>query len=172
MKPSAWLLSLLAMPFALAEQRLASVYLQPITRPSKPPVLLATVAYDTQDPSHADITSFEAPEIPPGASLARVGVYDPAAARWLSSTSVTALDNFGKGYSPVLSLSVDAAGAALLGVSCRGVRIDAGQTRDFGPQAVVVVAEKGRQPELNKPVVLSPEGKKVAEPEEKSLLQR
>lgn len=54
----------------------------------------------------------------------------------------------------------------------RGVKIDAGHTRDFGPQALVVVTSAGKQPDLNKPVVLSPEGRKVQPEAEKSFLQK
>lgn len=35
----------------------------------------------------------------------------------------------------------------------------------FGPQARLLVAGKGKQPELKKPIVLSPEGKKVEKEE-------
>lgn len=80
------------------------------------------------------------------------------------------MDNFGKGYSPTLILSVDQKGDAF-GAALKGVRIDAGQTRDFGPQALLLVTEPGKQPELNKPIVLSPEGKTVV-PEEKSFFQK
>jgi hypothetical protein len=171
MRLSVLIASALAATLAGAEQRLASVYLQPIVRPATPPTLLAEVTYDTLDPAHAEVSSFEAPELPPNAELARIGLYDPVAARWISSTSVTSVENFGKGYAPSIVLSADAAGNHL-GVSLRGVRIDAGQTRDFGPQAAVVVTSAGRQPELNKPVVLSPEGRKVAPEPEKTFLQK
>lgn len=60
----------------------------------------------------------------------------------------------------------------MLGASVKGVKIDAGHTRDFGPQAVVVVQGAGKQPDLNKPVVLSPEGRKVQPEAEKSFLQK
>ncbi|KAJ3505643.1 hypothetical protein NM208_g16170 [Fusarium decemcellulare] len=68
-------------------------------------------------------------------------------------------------------LSVDDAGD-VRSVAFKGVRIDAGQTRDFGPKAVVITEKKGSQPELNKPVVLSPNGRKAGEEEQKSFLQK
>ena len=144
----------------------AAIYLQPITSPEAPPSLLAEVAYDPSDPSVPEVTSYEAPELPEEARLVRVGIYDRSAARWASSTTVASADSFGKGYSPHFTVSVDLEGNGL-GVSCRGVRIDAGHTRDFGPQAKVVVTARGKQPDLNKPVVLSPEGRTVVQ-EEKS----
>lgn len=171
MRLSICLLNLMAAALVSAEQKTAGVFIQPILPSAAPaPTLLAEVSFDTADPSTAEIASFEAPEIPEGAELVRIGIYDVAASRWLSSTSVTAVDNFSKGYSPTIVVSVDAAGR-FLGASCRGVRIDAGQTRDFGPQAVVVVSAAGKQPDLNKPVVLSPEGKKIVQ-EEKTFLQK
>ena len=87
-------------------------------------------------------------------------------------TSVASAENFGKGYAPHFVVTVDDKGEEVLGVSVRGVRIDAGHTRDFAPQVVVVPTARGKQPDLNKPVVLSPEGRKVVEEQEKSFLQK
>ncbi|KAK0634875.1 hypothetical protein B0T17DRAFT_483097 [Bombardia bombarda] len=161
-------------------QTAVPIFIQPITSPETAPTLLAEVRYDAasptsssspEPPTAAEVSSYEAPEIPDAAKLLRIGVYDRAAARWASSTSVISVDNFGKGYSPHFVVSVDDKEGNVVGVACRGVRIDAGQTRDFGPQAAVVVTGRGKQPELNKPVVLSPQGRKV-EVEEKTLLQK
>lgn len=60
----------------------------------------------------------------------------------------------------------------MLGVSVKSARIDAGQTRDFGPQVVVRATSRGKQAALNKPVVLNPEGKLDAPIVEKTLLQK
>lgn len=149
----------------------------------------------------AHVTSYEAPELPDDESesesalLVRIGLYDPVAQAWIGATSAASAANFGKGYSPhflVNLLAVPSSspadtgagagagageeeekkGVQLLGASLKGVRIDAGQTRDFGPQVQLVVASRGKQPELNRPVVLSPEGKKVGEKEEKTFLQK
>ncbi len=160
----------MAATLASAAPRTASLYLQPVTSSNAAPTLIAELAYDTTDPGASEIASYEAPELPEDAKMVRIGVYDPAAKQWQSSVSVASVENFAKGYSPHFVLSVDTKGN-YLGASVRGVRIDAGKTRDFGPQAAVVVTEHGKQPELNKPVVLSPEGKKVVE-EEKSFLQK
>ena len=173
MRPIASLLAVLGATLVSAESRTASVFVQPVTSPEEtvPASPLAEIAYESTDPSAGpEVTSYEAPELPEGTSLVRVGIYDEAASAWLSSTSVASTDNFDKGYSPHITISVDAKGN-YLGVALRGVRIDAGQTRDFGPQARLVVTAPGKQPDLNKPVVLSPEGKKV-EPEEKTFLQK
>jgi len=171
MKSLRLFLWLLGTALVSADVRTASIYVQPITTPVEAPTLLAEIKYDALEPSSSEVSSFEAPEIPEDAILVRIGIYDTKTKAWASSTTVASVENFGKGYSPHFMVSVDAQGN-YLGASCRGVRIDAGATRDFGPQAMVVVSSAGKQPELNKPVVLSPEGKKVAPPEEKSLLQK
>ncbi|TPX10999.1 uncharacterized protein E0L32_008036 [Thyridium curvatum] len=168
------LLALLGAALVSADVRTASIYIQPIGSgaAAKKPALLAEVRYDALDPSSAEVSAYEAPYLPDdGDGLVRVGVWDAKTRRWAGSTSVAAARNFAKGYSPHLTLSVDARGS-YLGAACRGVRIDAGATRDFGPQARVVVAAQGKQPDLNKPVVLSPEGRKVQPEQEKTFLQK
>lgn len=168
-------------------ERTASVYLQPITSSATeiPPTLLAKIRYsldprpsttssesdsDGSQQQQPEVISYEAPDLPEETKLLRVGFYDPSSKKWISSTSVASVENFGKGYSPNFVLTVGDK-EEVLGVSVRGIRIDAGQTRDFGPQAVVTKTGLGPQPELNKPVVLSPEGRKV-EVVEKTFLQK
>lgn len=170
---------LAALPLISAEPHTAQIYIQPIGGASSP-APLAEVTYDITAPDTAAmVTSYEAPELPESASLVRIGLYDTRTKKWTGSTSVASVENFGKGYSPHFLLSVDATkttaeqeDVTVLGASLRGVRIDAGQTRDFGPQARLVLTAKGKQPELNKPVVLSPEGKKVEKEEEKTFFQK
>lgn len=158
-----------------AEARTANIYIQPLGSSSSP-VLLAGLTYDSSAPdtaSSTSVTSYEAPELPDSTDLVRVGIYDANQKQWAGSTSVASAENFGKGYSPHFVLSVDGTSGeeVVLGASVRGVRIDAGQTRDFGPQASLLLTSRGKQPDLNKPIVLSPEGKKV-EKEEKTFLQK
>ncbi|KAI0124604.1 hypothetical protein F4776DRAFT_630602 [Hypoxylon sp. NC0597] len=156
---------------ASAADRTTAIYIQPVSLSPAAPAPLAEIRYDPAvAASSAEVLSYEAPEIPDNARLVRIGVYNPSANRWESSTSVASVENFSKGYSPTLILSVDQKGD-VISAALRGVRIDAGQTRDFGPQALVLVTEPGKQPELNKPIVLSPEGKNVVE-EERSFLQK
>ncbi|KAI0472300.1 hypothetical protein F4859DRAFT_100145 [Xylaria cf. heliscus] len=155
---------------ASASERTAAIYIQAIGASPAAPVPLAELQYDTLAPSEAQVLTYEAPELPDETQLVRVGVYDPAAKQWTSSTSAASVDNFDKGFSPALMLSVDRFGVPI-SAAIRGVRIDAGQTRDFGPQAVILVTEAGKQPDLNKPIVLSPEGKQVV-PEQKTMLQK
>ncbi|KAL7623831.1 hypothetical protein AAE478_005387 [Parahypoxylon ruwenzoriense] len=164
-------LALAGLASAAAADRTAAIYIQPVSQSAVAPALLAEIAYDPSSPAEtAEVISYEAPELPEEARLVRIGVYSASAGRWESSTSVASVDNFGKGYAPTLLLSVDEEGQ-VFGAALRGVRIDAGQTRDFGPKAVVLATRPGSQPELNKPVVLSPEGKNVV-PEEKTFFQK
>lgn len=191
MKPTALLTALLAsaVTHAASESRSVPVYIQPITVPETAPALLAEFTYETETPSatspeqqaqtqipdttsiEAHVSAYEAPEIPESTRLVRIGVYDKAAAQWVSPTTALSVDNFGKGYAPHFVLTLDESAAQVLGVACRGVRVDAGYTRNFGPQVRVVLAEAGKQPELNRPVVLSAEGKQVVV-EEKSFWQK
>lgn len=166
-----------------AEPQTAKIYIQPLGS-NTPPAPLAEVTYDLSSggggtpETEAEVTSYEAPELPESATLVRIGLYHPGRKEWVGATSAAGVENFGKGYAPHFLLNVEdvndgeeSTQPRVLGTAMRGVRIDAGQTRDFGPQAKVLVGSKGKQPELNRPVVLSPEGKKV-EKEEKSFLQK
>ncbi|KAI0112091.1 hypothetical protein GGR51DRAFT_54991 [Nemania sp. FL0031] len=170
MKPTALLYGFALASLASAGELTSTIYIQAVAASPAAPVPLAELQYDILAPSEAQILTYEAPELPDEAELVRVGIYDPVTKQWISSTSVASVDNFDKGYSPALILSVDHSGIPI-SAAIRGVRIDAGQTRDFGPQAMVVVTTAGKQPDLNKPIVLSPEGKQVV-PEEKSMLQK
>ncbi|KAK4644679.1 hypothetical protein QC761_307010 [Podospora bellae-mahoneyi] len=159
--------------------RIAPVYIQPISS-SSPPVLLAELNYhpssstnpsSEEDAPAPSVLSYEPPEFDPETKLVRVGVYDEKTERWASSAAVVSVENFGQGYQPNFVLNVDEKGEEVVGVVVRGVRVDAGQTRNFGPRVVVRGMERGRQPGLGKPVVLSAEGRKV-EVEERSFLQK
>lgn len=154
----------------LAAADVAKVYIQPVTDSAPAPAILAEVEYQPSDPSAPEITNYEPPELPEDAQLVRVGLYDSSASAW-SASSVASIENFSKGYAPAITLSIDGKGRPV-GASVKGVVIDAGQTRDFGPRVEVSVTGKGAQPELNKPVVLSPDGRKPEEEEEKSFLQK
>ena len=153
-----------------AGARVASVYVQPVQQSAAAPSLLAQVEYSLSSKPTSEMVAYEAPDIPDEVSLLRIGLYDPSSATWVSSVAVTSVDNFAKGYSPHIMLALDVNGN-VVGVSCQGVGIDAAQTRDFGPQVLLLLPQNGKQPSLNKPVVLSREGKKVVE-EEKSFFQK
>jgi hypothetical protein len=147
-----------------------TVYIQSIGSPAAPIAPLAEIKYNPTTLS-AELVSFGPPDLSDDAKLVRIGVYDVASASWKSSTSMTSAESFAKGFRPTFVLSLDAQGG-VLGVACKSGKIDAGQTRDFAPRVKVLRTGKGKQPELNKPVVLSPEGK-LAQPEpEKTMLQK
>jgi hypothetical protein len=84
---------------------------------------------------------------------------------------MTSIDTFSKGFRLTLVLSLDAQGG-LLGVTCKSGKIDAGQTRDIAPKVKVLKTAKAKQPELNRPVVLSKEGKLEDTVVEKTFLQK
>jgi hypothetical protein len=147
-----------------------TIYIQAVDSSSSPAIPLAEIKYNPST-LDAELVSFDAPEFPPDTKLARIGIYDVAAQSWKSSTSMTSMDSFARGFRPTLVLSLDAQGG-VLGVMCKSGKIDAGQTRDFGPKVMLRKMARGKQPELNKPVVLSKDGK-VAEPVvEKTFLQQ
>lgn len=164
------LAALFAVESVAAISQTAQVYIQPFGTSAKPKPL-GEVSYDLASLETASVISYEPPEIPEGVDHVRIGLYDTRSKSWLSGTTLASIDNFNKGYAPTLLLSVDQRGE-VLSVTCKGVKIDAGQTRDFGPQALVLPQSKGKQPELNKPIVLSQEGKMVQEEPPKSFLQK
>jgi hypothetical protein len=148
-----------------------TVSIQPISStPQIPATPLAEIKYNPSTLS-AEIISFEAPELPAETKLVRIGVWDPAAATWKSSTTTTSAESFARGFRPTLVISLDAQGG-VLGVAVKSGAIDAGQTRDFAPKVVLRQTAKGKLPELNRPVVLSKEGKLEQPAEEKTFFQK
>ncbi|KFY04104.1 hypothetical protein O988_00981 [Pseudogymnoascus sp. VKM F-3808] len=132
-----------------------------------------TLAHIQYDPTtlEAVIASYDSPDVASGAGLARVGIYDKAANTWASSTSILTMENFTKGYAPVITLSLGP-GGDVIGVSCKSEKIDAGHTRDFGPKVTVRRTADGTTPNLNRPIALSKEGKVEEEVPEKTFLQK
>jgi hypothetical protein len=146
-----------------------TVCLQSIASTSLPITPLAEIQYDPFTLS-AEFVTFDAPELSSEANLIRIGVCDTATQVWKSSTSVTSVDSFSKSYAPIIILSLDTHGD-VIGVTCKSVKVDAGQTRDFGPKIKVVKMTKGKRPELNRPIVISKEGTEGELPE-KTMLQK
>ncbi|KAK0740259.1 hypothetical protein B0T18DRAFT_448937 [Schizothecium vesticola] len=164
MRPTTLLSALLAGGHAAAAAAAAA---SSLTIPPHPP----SPSSSAEDPDDAttQVTSYSPPDLPSTARLVRIGAYDSKAGRWTSSVTVASAENFGKGYSPHFVVNLDE-GEEVVSVVCRGVRIDAGHTRDFGPQVEVVTAGRGEQVKVNQPVVLV-EGRKVVV-EEKSMIQK
>lgn len=172
MRTTTLLSALCATLTVYAVPQTAQIAIQPISASSpKAPLPLASVSFDLASPDSTSILSYDAPEIPDSSSLVRIGIYDAKTKSWASGTTVASTENFAKGYSPTITISVNSHGD-VVSAALKGVQIDAGQTRDFGPKAVIVTEQTGPQPVLNKPVIVSPEGKKAEEQEEKSFLQK
>ncbi|GJD02053.1 cyclin-dependent protein kinase regulator pho80 [Colletotrichum higginsianum] len=155
MRATTLLSAFFAATLAAAETRLAKVYIEPVSPTPQTPALLAEIDPDLSAGANEG----------PVPKLVRIGIFDPSTSEWTSSVSVASTENFDKGYAPNIILSVDGVSEEVVGAGLKGVRIDAGATRDFGPQAVMRVSVQGKTPELNKPVVLSPEGRKVVQEE-------
>jgi hypothetical protein len=156
----------------------ATISIQPILS-SGSPTQLAEIAYNPSTLS-SSITNYIPPDLPSydpsvsspaSTSLLRIGIYDSSTQTWKSSTSLTSSNSFSRGYSPTIVLVLGKQGE-VVGVSIKSSLVDAGQTRDFGPKVIVRGTVEGKRPELNRPVVLSPEGKLEVEEKEKTLLQR
>lgn len=162
--------ALIAGESSLVESRSETISIQSIDTDSSPIVPLAEIHYD---PSalKAEFSSYDAPEISSQAKLVRIGVYNPATKSWQTSTSVTSANSFNKGYAQTIILSLDAHGD-VLGVSCKSAKIDAGQTRNFGPKVRTVRMVKGKTPELNRAIVASKDGTVEGEEPEKTFFQR
>lgn len=153
--------------FAQTEETTITVFAQSL--PSSAPQPLAEIIYDSQT-SSASIASYTPPEAPSTPSLLRLGPYSTSNTAWISSTTATSTESFAKGYAPIFLLMLDHK-HAILSVSVQSAKIDAGQTRDFGPKVRVIKSTPGRVVEVNKPIVLK-EGKVEEEVPEKTLLQR
>jgi hypothetical protein len=147
-----------------------TICLQSIAKPPVPFVHLAEIQYDPSTLS-AEFASYDAPELSSKVKLVRIGTCDTATHVWKSSTSITSAESFNKGYAPVIILSLDTHGS-VIGVTCKSSKVDAGQTRDFGPKVKVVKMTKGKKPDLNRPVVVSKEGTVEGEVPEKTMLQK
>jgi hypothetical protein len=150
--------------------RTTTVFIQAVTAHSSSITPLAEIRYNSSSLG-AEFISFDAPELSSEAELVRIGSYNTTTKAWTSSTSVTATDSFNKGYTPTFILSLDANGD-ILGVTCRSGKIDAGQTRDFGPKVKVIKMAKGKKPELNRPIITSKDGATEGEVPEKTMFQK
>lgn len=154
-----------------------SISLQPISVIDYKPINIASI---TLDPLNLDteVSFYEKPDFSeafeeqstPKIRYFRLGIYDAMTKTWKSSTTITSVDSFSKGYSPTFILSLNTKGA-VIGVSVKSHRIDAGQTRDFGPKIKTMRMKNGPKPSLNKPVVFK-EGVLEEPIPEKSLLQK
>lgn len=154
----------------LVESRSETISIQSIDTNPSPIIPLAEIRYDPST-LEAEFSSYDAPEISSQSKLVRIGIYDPTTKSWQTSTSVTSANSFNKGYAQTIILSLNVHGD-VLGVSCKSAKIDAGQTRNFGPKVKAVRMVKGKTPELNRPIIASKDGTVEGEEPEKSFFQR
>ena len=141
---------------------------------SKPQVL-AEVAYD---PNSLTASAKKYSQLPPGASgdMVRVGLYDPRTTDWTGI--VTSGSHFDDGKAKTLVLHLDheghpfhvGFGASTLSREKQGERKKSGASE--GLEVVVKAPAQGPQPHLNKPVVLSADGKADEKEPEKTLIQK
>ena len=146
-----------------------TISIQPAGAPPSAIHILAQIQYNPTT-LEASISSYEPPFFEQEADVVKVGLYNSTSSTWERATATSA-HNFGKGYSPLITLTLHSNGG-IAGVSCRSDRIDAGHTRDFGPKVVVLRMRNGKAPELNRPIALSKEGKVEVEVPEKTMLQK
>ncbi|RKF60564.1 hypothetical protein OnM2_049041 [Erysiphe neolycopersici] len=155
------------------------IYLEPIDFSNYyQPTKLATISYDPfildtefssyETPILSELFPDDHPE--PNIKYFRVGIYDVTTASWTSSTTLTSVETFAKGYSPTFTVNFNQEGT-IDSVSVKAYRIDAGATRNFGPKIKVMRMINGPKPYLNKPVILK-EGKVEVPVPEKSFLQK
>ncbi|CAD6505673.1 BgTH12-01163 [Blumeria graminis f. sp. triticale] len=155
----------------------SKVFVQPICSIPPQPEEVANVVIQLPF-LEAEISSYEIPDLSSltckenleEAKHLRVGIYDPLTATWTSSTTITSAVTFAKGYSPIIVLSLNK-DVKVVSVSIKSHKIDAGQTRNFGPKLRVMSMKGGVRPTLLKPVILK-EGQSEDTLPEKSFLQR
>jgi len=161
------LLALALSSQADSSRRSATIYAWPLSasQPSK----LAEISYTPQGSGNT-IESLTPPSTNTLSEeeLVRVGVYDPVTKAWRGT--VTSASSFGPSVQGRLRININEAGD-VLGASWHASWTGS-QPGSSGEQFDVVMTAVAPHPVLNKPVMLSAEGK-VAEPEvEKTMLQK
>ena len=129
---------------------------------------LAQISYTS---ANATVKTYAAPQIPAGDDTVRVGFYHPSAS-W--SGVATAASNFAPGKDKKLQLHVNTRGQ-LYHVGFKAADIPSSSTSGKGKDGLgveVVKMQQGPAPHLNKPVVLSADGKVEAKEPEKTFLQK
>ncbi|KAK5169765.1 uncharacterized protein LTR77_005743 [Saxophila tyrrhenica] len=159
-------LALLA-PLAFAD-RTADIFAWPLSASSS-----QSLASCTYNSTHATVKNYKPPTIPTGDEVVRIGFHHPDK-QW--SGVATAASNFGPGKDRTLLLHVDAKGE-LYHVGFKATLREGGSSSASGSgkdglDVEVVRAKEGQGPVLNKPVVLTAEGKVEGKEPEKSFFQK
>ncbi|KAI9820329.1 MAG: hypothetical protein M1827_005951 [Pycnora praestabilis] len=160
-----------------ALDRTTTVYYWPLASPS--PLALAQVKYnaETLETGIAAYPSLPYVKSPPPNDLVRIGLYDSSTKVWRGS--VTAAESFKEGYQGLITLHLDNEG----GVRHVGYRASRkprdgpvekgkGSGKEQVLKVEVMKPVPGPQPHLNRPVVLSPDGKVPEKEVEKTLFQK
>lgn len=160
----------LSKPEDLGNIRRTTVYAWPL---SSSPSKLAEIEYSPIEKS-ASVISYTPPTSPSG--LVLVGLYDSSTKIWLGNT-VTSAASFKPEFQGTISLHVSAEGEAwrvAFHSSRKSVPSsqNGGDTRDDQPKVEILRPAPAPQPHLNRPVVLSPDGKLPEKEVEKSFLQK
>jgi 5-hydroxyisourate hydrolase-like protein (transthyretin family) len=129
---------------------------------------LAKISYNT---THATVKSYNAPKIPAGDEIVRIG-FNHQGGSW--SGVSTASSNFAPGKAKSIQLHVNQQGQLYhvgFKASDIGQSIAKGQGKD-DVQVEVVKMQQGPSPHLNKPVVLNADGKVDDKEAEKTFFQK
>jgi len=164
-------------------QQSVTIYAWPLTA-SKPQELAQITYGGSNAASQASISRYNAPKSPSGAEpvqdLVRIGLYDPITKDWHGI--VTSAQNFDLNYQQKISLHLDldhnpwhVGFSSYPKPSTTQKVLRKGQEREVVPQAVaeVILPTPAPTPHLNRPVVLSPDGKvETEEKDQKTFLQK
>jgi hypothetical protein len=129
---------------------------------------LAKISYNS---THATVKSYNAPKIPAGDEIVRVG-FNHADGAW--SGVSTASSNFAPGREKKIQLHINPQGK-LYHVGFKASDIGSSSKTGTGKDGLnveVVKMQKGPAPHLNKPVVLNAEGKVDDKEPEKTFFQK
>lgn len=167
---------LLGVPFALSKPedlssiRRTTVYAWPL---SSSPSKLAEIEHSPVE-QYTSVLSYTPPSSPQG--LVGVGLYNHSTNAWLGST-VTSAASFQPEFQGTISLHVNADGdvwRVAFHSSRKSVPSspNGSDTGDDKPRVQLLRPAPAPQPHLNRPVVLSPDGKLPEKEVEKSFLQK
>ena len=173
-------LGLLSATFAQSESlpsgsaRTTTVYAWPL---SSPPSKLAEIEYSPEERS-ASVLSYTPPTSYSNnaVGLVGIGLYNSSTKTWLGTT-VTSAASFEPGCQGTISLHVNAEGGvwrAAFHASRRGASLNQNgrDIRDEKPRVEILRPAAAPQPQLNRAVVLSPDGKVPEKEVERTFLQK
>ena len=161
------LVFLCSLAFAAEQERNIDIFAWPLS--ASKPQTLAKVSFTL---NNASIKSFTSPSIPSTDDVVRVGFYHPSGS-W--SGIATAAENFNPGKEKKLLLNVNTDGEVYhVGFKARDVgNIVKKNVKATDELAVEVVKmARGPTPVLNKPVVLTADGKVDEKEPEKTFFQK